>query len=115
MVLMSTAWPLKRLNIFSTCCIAILSALLQLFFICPGDEKEPVLVRVFQRDEATTPAFVRRRRDNNSLFLQLPVISVNIPNSDEEVCAATAPQHRFELLHQCEPQASGAQGRHRRL
>src|SRR5438045_7421063 len=71
----------------------------------PRDEEESVLVRVYEREEATAPARVLRRLHVEPARAQELVALVHILDGEEEVYAAPAAHHRVQRLpqHQAEP------------
>src|SRR4051794_23162892 len=88
---------------------------ISLFVFGPCYEEEPVFVRVFECDEATTPAFVHGRFEIDVARQELPVEGINIRYAEKEVAAAPAPEHCFKLLDKRDARAACMKRRHRRL
>src|SRR5688572_3678164 len=81
----------------------------------PGHEKEPVLVRVFERNETPAPTFVHRHVNVSSSVNKLVVILIDVFDADKEVNAAPAPKHRFQMLGQRDFQSARSKLSHRRF
>src|ERR1044071_6520805 len=81
----------------------------------PRHKKEAILVRIFQGHESSAPAFIDGRlhvcSSGNQIFIKL----TDVFDTDEEVNAPSATQHRLEVLRQCDSQITRAQSRHRRI
>src|SRR2546423_1706968 len=80
----------------------------------PRDEEEAVLVRVYEREEATAPARVLRRLHVEPARAQELVELVHVLDREEEVYAAPPAHHRVRLLRQHQTEAARAQRHHRR-
>src|ERR1041384_5672815 len=110
MVFTSTTSPLKRRKRFSRCCPGIRHLVSH-----PGHKKVPVLVRILQRHETSAPTFINRRQNVSAVSDQLIVKLIDIFNTDEEMDAASSPQHGLEMLREGDSQFTRANLGHWRL
>src|SRR5262252_372259 len=84
-------------------------------FLFPSDKKVPVAVRVLQADEPAAPAFIFWFGNVDWLSTQPLIKIIDVNYAEHEVDAASALQHRLQLLHESNSQRAGLDGSNRRI